>query len=83
MVRVTAKFVGPRLVVKQVQGNKFEILDPSLNTLEIVHCDRLKRTGDKPDLALVDIARMCDATRLDTAKFQNTQAHSYNLRSCK
>ncbi len=81
--KLSAKFVGPRLAVKQVQGNELEILDPWLNTMEIVHSDRLKRTGAKPDLALVDTARMCDATRLDTAKSQNTQTHSYNLRSRK
>ncbi len=41
--KLSVKFVGPRLVVKKVQGNKSEILDPWLNTVEIVHSDRLKK----------------------------------------
>ncbi len=81
--KLSAKFVGPRLVVKQVQVNKSEILDPWLNTLEIIQSDRLKRTGAKPDLALVGTARICDATCLDAAKSQNTQTHSYNHHFCK
>ncbi len=77
--KLSTKLVGPRLVVKQVQGNKSELLDPWLNTLEVVHSNRLKRTGAKPDLALVDTARMCDATHVNTGKSQNF----YNLRACR
>ncbi len=75
--KLAPKFVGPRLVVKQLHGNKFDILDPWLNTLETVHCDRLKRTNAKPDLALVDTANLCNATRLDAT---TNHTHSYNLR---
>ena len=45
--KLSPKFVGPRLVVEKVQGNKFELFDPWLNTLEVVHNDRLKKTSAK------------------------------------
>ncbi len=78
--KLSAKFVGPRLVVKQLHGNKSELLDPWLNTLKVIHSDRLKRTSAKPDLALVETVNLCDATRLET---DSSKLHSYNLRSCK
>ncbi len=78
--KLSSKFVGPRLVVKQIQGNKSQLLDPWLNTLEIIHSDRLKMTSAKPDLALVEKVNLCDATRLET---DSSKLHSYNLRSCK
>ncbi len=49
--KLSAKFVGPRLDVKQLHDNKYELLDPWSNTLEVIHSDRLKRTSAKPDLA--------------------------------
>ena len=73
------KFVGPRLIVQKLKGNKFEILDPWLNKLDVVHIDRLKRTIAKPDLTAVDIARKCTATRQDNAKLPPTLSHTYNL----
>ena len=81
--KLSPKFVGPRLVVKQLQGNKFEILDPWLNTVDVVHVDRLKRTNAKPDLSLVETAQLCDATRLTPTKPTNTTttSHPYNLRT--
>ncbi|MPC51311.1 hypothetical protein E2C01_045156 [Portunus trituberculatus] len=48
--KLSPKFVGPRLVVKQINENKFELFDPWLNTLEVVHNNRLKKTSAKPDL---------------------------------
>ncbi len=72
---LSAKFVGPRLVVKQLHGNKFDLFDPWLNTLKVIHSDRLKRTSAKPDLV-----NLCDATRLET---DSSKLHSYNLCSCK
>ncbi len=71
---------GPRLVVKQLHGNKFELFDPWLNMLEVIHSDSLKRTSAKPDLALVETVNLCDATRLET---DSSKLHSYNLRFCK
>ena len=78
--KLSQKFVGPRLIVQKLKGNKFEILDPWLNTLDVVHNDRLKRTSAKPDLSSVDIARICTATRLDNTKLPTTPSHTYNLR---
>ena len=40
--------MGQRLIVQQLKGNKFEIRIPWLNTLDVVHYDRLKRTNAKP-----------------------------------
>ena len=81
--KLSPKFVGPRLVVKQINENKFELFDPFLNTLEVVHNDRLKKTIVKPNLNLVDSAHLTSATRLDTdsSNSQSEPSHSYNLRS--
>lgn len=77
--KLAPKFVGPRLVVNKLHGHKFEILDPLLNTLEVVHCDRLKRTDVKANLDLVETAYVDKTTRLGGA--QNVATHDYNLRS--
>ena len=65
------KFVGSHLIIQQLKGNKFEILDPWLNTLDVVHNDRLKRTSAKPDRTLVDTVRKCTVTHLDNTKLPN------------
>ena len=82
--KLSPKFVGPRLVTKHVSVNKFEIFDPLLHTLEVVHCDRLKKTNARPDLSLVDTATLSGATRLGTdmsSPSTNTPpTHNYNLR---
>ena len=90
--KLSPKFVGPRLVVKQLQGHKFEIFDPWLNTVEVIHSDRLKKTDAKPNVDLVSTARLDSATRLNRISSQPGEAdqqtqpvpktHSYNLRSC-
>ena len=64
--KLSPKFVGPRLVTKQMTGNKFEVFDPWLNTVEVVHSDRLKKTNAKPELNLVETANTETATRLGT-----------------
>jgi len=81
--KLSAKFVGPRLIVNQLQGNKFELFDPLLNTLETVHSDRLKGTNVKLNVDLAATAKLCDATRLDTPNSQTNPTHTYNLRSRK
>ena len=86
--KLAPKFVGPRLVVKQVQPHRFELFDPWLNTVEVVHSDRIKKTGAKLDLDLVSTARLDTATRLPGTTTQHGQpqhqkSHSYNLRSSK
>ena len=81
--KLAPKFVGPRLVVKQLTGHKFELHDPLLNTLEVVHSDRLKPTNAKLDLSLVDTAKLSEATRLGSGNSMETitPTHTYNLRS--
>ena len=89
--KLAPKFVGPRLVVKRINENKFDIYDPWLNTLEVVHADRLKKTGIKLDRDLVTTARLNEATRLNNPNLQTNEtesaptnaSHSYNLRSRK
>ena len=81
--KLSAKFVGPRLIVTKLQGNKFEVLDPSLNTLEIIHSDRLKRTQVEIDCNLGEASPITNATRLTPAPSNtpsNTPTHTYNLR---
>ncbi|MPC53725.1 hypothetical protein E2C01_047624 [Portunus trituberculatus] len=79
--QLSPKFVGPCLVVKQINENKFDLFDSWLNTLEVVHNDRLKKTSVKPDLALVKSTKLGTATRLDSSNSQTNTTHSYNLRS--
>ena len=86
--KLSAKFIGPRLIVTRLQGNKFEVLDPWLNTLEVIHSDRLKRTQAKTDPILAKKINIANATRLNPAP-SNTNTHTplkgnthtYNLRS--
>ena len=83
--KLAPKFVGPRLVVNQIQPHRFELFDPWLNTIEVVHSDRIKKTGAKLDLDLVTTARLDQATRLNDTSTQSIPqdkpSHSYNLRS--
>ena len=79
--KLASKFVGPRLVVNKLHGHKFQVLDPLLNTLEVLHCDRLKQTAVRPNLDLVDTAYLSRATQLGND--QRVSTHGYNLRSRK
>ena len=78
--KLSPKFIGPRLVVDKLHGNKFQVLDPLLNTLETIHSDRLKETTIKPDLSLVD-TYLEKATQRSSD--QGRTNHNYNLRSRK
>ncbi len=51
--KLSPKFVGPRLTVRQLGGHKFEIYDLILHAHEIVHTDRLKKTSAQPEVRLV------------------------------
>ena len=42
--KLNTKFTGPFLIQEKLMGNKFKIFDPSLQTSEIVHADRLKKS---------------------------------------
>ena len=81
--KLAPKFVGPRLVVNQIQPHRFELFDPWLNTIEVVHSDRIKKTDSKINLDLVKTARLDQATRLNDSPTQQTDkpSHAYNLRS--
>ena len=81
--KLSPKFIGPRLVIRQLHGNKFEVFDPSLKTLEIIHSDRLKRTQAKTELGMVDTADLADAVRLDSTSSSTINTHNYNPRSRK
>ncbi|MPC13347.1 hypothetical protein E2C01_006079 [Portunus trituberculatus] len=42
--KLSPKFMDLRLIVSEGNGNKFAVFDPALNTVEMVHSDRLKKT---------------------------------------
>ena len=85
--KLSPKFVGPRLVVRRLHGNKFEVHDPFLNTVEVVHNDRLKKTRAQPQTGLVDCADTDNAivrtpnTASDVTRDSPVISHRYNLRS--
>ena len=79
--KLAPKFVAPRLVVNKLHGHKFQVLDPLLNTLEVLHCDRLKQTAVRPKFDLIDTAYLSRATQLGND--QRVSTHGYNLRSRK
>ena len=79
--KLSPKFTGPRLIIKKLHGNKFEVFDPMLNTLDVVHCDRLKPTKVKTNLTLAKAAHLAEAVRRTPPPIQSTNTHTYNLRS--
>ena len=42
--KLHSKFTGPFLIKEKLRGNKFKIFDPSAQTTEVVHADRLKKS---------------------------------------
>ncbi len=85
--KLTPKSVGPPLVVNQIYPHRYELFNQWLNTVEVVHSDRIKKTRVTIDLDLVTTARLDQVTRLnDTTPEQVQQPEkpslSYNLRSC-
>ena len=80
--KLSPKFAGPRLIIKKLHGNKFEVFDPMLNTLDVIHCDRLKPTKVKTNLSLAEAAHLAEAVRRTPTPPQPTNTtHNYNLRS--
>ena len=77
--KLSPKFIGPRVIVKQLHGNKFEVLDPLTNTTQHIHNDHLKRT-DTP-LPTTNPART-QTQSLPKADDQgkSSPTHSYSLR---
>lgn len=79
--KLAPKFVRPRLEVNNLHGHKFQILDPLLNTLDVLQTDSLKQTVIKPNLNLVDTAYLSKVTQLSND--QSVSTHDYNLCSRK
>lgn len=46
--KLSPKFSGPYVITSSISYNKFKILDPVTNTVEYVHCDRLKKVNVPP-----------------------------------
>ena len=78
--KLALKFVGPRLVVGEKHGNKFEVLDPFLQTLNVIHNDRLKKTRvTVPQLAAcAQLPKTYSPTNIPPA---SVPTHTYNLRA--
>ena len=79
--KLAPKFVGPRRVVERMHGNKFRVLDPLSNTLEVVHCDRLKQTSVQPTLDLGEPSAPPEI--VESRNDVGSPTHDYNLRSRK
>ena len=84
--KLAPKFVGPRLIVREGNGNKFEVFDPFLNTVDTIHCDRLKKTR-ATDVKFADYAYEPYnlPPPVPSTSSTNTQqpTRRYNLRSRK
>ncbi len=79
--KLAPKFVGPRQVVGERQGNKFEVWDPYLDVTEVIHSDRLKKTR-AIDLKLTTDAYVPKNPPSSSPSSNNTNIqHRYNLRS--
>ncbi len=77
--KLSPTFFGPRLVVRQLHGNKSEVHDSIFNTVDVVHSDRLKKTRAQTDPSLVDcvdldntIARTTYTTSANTTSANST-----------
>ncbi len=56
--------------------------DPLLDTVDVVHSDRLKKTRARPKPGLVDCAELDNAiARTPSTTDSNAISHSYNLRA--
>ncbi|MPC43219.1 hypothetical protein E2C01_036859 [Portunus trituberculatus] len=76
------KFMGPRLIVSEGNGTKFAVFEPALNTVEMVHSDRLKKTKAS-DPAFDSHACLPSNPPPTPANLPTSHpTHSYNLRSC-
>ena len=79
--KLAPKFVGPRLVVGERQGNKFEVWDPFLDVKEVIHSDRLKKTrATDPKLTNYAYVPKDPSSSPPPPNPTNTK-HQYNLRS--
>ncbi len=79
---LSPKFVGPRQIVRQLGGHKFELYDLILNAYEIVHADRLKKTSaqpEVPDSTFAESANTAVSPQPDDV-LSIFPSHFYNLR---
>ncbi|MPC21304.1 hypothetical protein E2C01_014286 [Portunus trituberculatus] len=77
--KLSPKFIGPRLIVSKGNGNKSEVFDPPLSTVEKVHSDRLKKT--KTSDPALDSHTCIPTSPPPTPAIPPTShpTHSYNL----
>ncbi len=54
--KLSPKFVGPRQIVRQLGGHKFELYELIFNSYEIVHSGRLKKTEAQPEVLDFDFS---------------------------
>ncbi len=72
--KLSPKFVGPRQIIRQLGGHKFELYDVIFNSYEIVHSDRLKKTDAQPEVfhsTLVD-PLLCLSLTMSCLSFRRT-----------
>ncbi len=72
--KLGAKFVGPYRVIRNVRGNKFEILDPNTRVSLIIHSDRLKVIPSALNLATEE------GTSESNGPQDKSLSHTYNSR---
>ncbi len=80
--KLSPKFVGPRQIVRQLGGHKYEIYDLIFNAYENVHADRSKKTSTQPevpDLTLTEPANTAISPQPDDF-LSIFPSHDYNLR---
>ncbi len=82
--KLSPKFIGSRLVVRQLHDNKFEVHVPLLNIVDVVHSDWLKKTRVQTNPSLVDCTNLDNAiVRTTNTTPTDIASHRYNLRSSK
>ena len=73
--KLSPKFQGPRYITQRLDGHKFVLWDPTSQTFETVHSDRLKRTEAEPE----DRGVPPPSTPVDSLP-RPASSHQYNLR---
>ena len=76
--KLAPKFLGPRLITRHVHGNKFEVHDARTDQLEVIHCDRLKKTDARPEAVPTPTSGDIPSSSVNNSSL--TPGHTYNLR---
>ena len=79
--KLSPKAVGPSKVIRQLHGNKFEVHDSLLNSVEIVHCNQFIKTEAFADPSLVHCAQLDKANTAPNVNIFTNTTHEYNLRT--